>query len=112
MEVKFQIAHYGEKREVNATPGELAIFGAFAKLLPEDLAARLEMVRVSDGYVTARIGDWDIARMKSTERTQWISLPIAEVGPPKHKLTDPDTDLPELTDLIDKSIETFRRFDK
>lgn len=73
----FKFANYGQLREVNATEGELDIFFAICAVIEHAGfdSNELELVRKSDSYVTARIGVSDVARFKSTERTQWVMFP-------------------------------------
>lgn len=71
MEIK--IANYGQEREVDATNGEFEIFDII-----QDLSERqdLRLVRKSKDYVTAAIGEWDLARFKYTDRAKWIVFPL------------------------------------
>lgn len=80
-------AHYGEERERIATEDELEIF----KIL-QDLTGSpdLRLVRKSDNYVSAVVGDWDLARFKYTTRAKWISFPIVERGSAKNRIERPE----------------------
>lgn len=106
VEIKF--SHYGELREVNATDGELKMFEALQHVSGlEDI----ELVRKADSYVTAVIGEWDIARFKYTQRAKWISFPLAEFGKnsTKHRIQSPDQ-AADFPDLIQKSIEIVNKY--
>lgn len=65
------IVNYGQLRDVNPTEGECEIF-AFIKNLVSDA----ELVRRSDNYVTAAIGEWDVVRFKYTDRAKWLLFPL------------------------------------
>ena len=103
MEIKF--ANYGQERDVNATEEELKIFEA----LKETTGRGLRLVRKSDSYVTAVLGEWDLARFKYTQRAKWVSFPTAEVGPPKHKITHPE-EAAGFADLIAESLAVINKY--
>lgn len=110
----FKVAHYGEERELNASENEKRIYEILIKKIPEDIREKCLFVRVSDQYVTIKAGEaWDFFRFKFTPRVQWIMCPIAEAGQKKHRFDDRDDYeemVHELDDLIEKSIEIYRRF--
>ena len=103
MDIKF--ANYGQEREINSTDEELKIFEALKEATGRDL----RLVRKSDSYVTAGLGEWDLARFKYTQRAKWISFPTAEVGPPKHKITHPD-DAAGFAGLIAESLAVIDKY--
>ena len=82
----FGFAHYGEERDVDATEEEKQVFSILCDMFqskgydPE----QLDLVRKSDNYVAAAIGDYDLARFKATDRVKWIIFPAAETGAVKH----------------------------
>lgn len=101
----FKIANYGQERDVNATDEELKIF----ETLKEATGRDLRLVRKSDSYVTAALGEWDLARFKFTQRAKWVSFPTAEVGPPKHKISHPD-EVASFADLIADSLAVIDKY--
>lgn len=103
MEIKF--ADYGQMRDVNATAEEIRIF----ELIREATGRDIELVRKSDSYVTAVLGDWDLARFKFTQRAKWVSFPAVEAGTPKHKITRPD-DVVSFADLIAESLSVIDKY--
>ena len=103
MDIRF--ANYGQERDVNATDEEMKIFEALKDATGRDLS----LVRKSDSYVTAALGEWDLARFKYTQRAKWISFPTAEVGPPKHKITAPE-EATGFTDLIAESLAVIYKY--
>ena len=76
-----EFAHYGEERELNATPEELQI-AEFVSGLFEGA----ELVRVSPSYITVKKGDWDVIRIKYSDRARWVKIPIVDPGSTKRRL--------------------------
>jgi len=105
MEIKF--ADYGQERDVNATGEELKIFEALKEATGRDL----RLARKSDSYVTAVLGEWDLARFKFTQRAKWVSFPTAEAGPPKHKITHPEEAV-SFTELITESLAHIDKYNQ
>ena len=103
MDINF--ANYGQERDVNATDEELKIFEALKEATGRDL----RLVRKSDSYVTSVLGEWDLARFKYTQRAKWVSFPIVEVGPPKHRITHPEEAV-SFTDLIAESLAVIDKY--
>ena len=103
MDISF--ANYGQEREINATDEELKLFEA----LKETTGRDLRLTRKSDSYVTAALGEWDLARFKFTQRAKWVSFPTAEVGPPKHKISRPEEAVC-FTDLIAESLAVIDKY--
>jgi hypothetical protein len=102
--VKF--ANYGQLRDVNATDEEAEIFEQIRTLSG---AEDLELVRKSDSYVTAAIGDTDVARFKFTARAKWIRFPY--VSNDKIPLASVDA-VADLHDEIIRSVETARKYNE
>ena len=102
-------AHYGEEREVDATDEEKQLFGIVCDMAKEHGCEQITLVRKSDNYVTAAIGDYDIARMKYTDRAKWITFPYAEAKAVKHYIQDPN-DIKEFDDLLIKAIEQIKKW--
>jgi hypothetical protein len=72
-----EFANYGQERDLICTEEERAVFTELEAVCSGlDLPDPLRLVRVSDNYVTAKIGDWELARIKYTNRAKWIVLPI------------------------------------
>lgn len=99
-------ANYGQERERIATESELEIFD-----LLRSMAGRedLDLVRKSDSYVSAVIGDWDVARFKYTPRAKWILFPAIEVGSTKHRI-EATSDVSQFVDLLRKSLEHIEKY--
>ena len=101
----------GRERDLVCTEEERQIYEMISKaadVFGADLEA-LRLVRVSDDYVTAKLGDWDLARIKYTNRAKWVIYPTAESGSVKHYIEDPE-DLREHLDLIRDSIEIISKY--
>lgn len=106
--MNINFTNYGQLRDVNATPEESEIFETIKRITGAD---DLHLVKRSDNYVTAAVGDWDLARFKFTKRAKWINLPIIEAGSEKHRITAP-ADVDGFADDLRKSLEHVRAFDK
>lgn len=106
--MSIKIANYGQDRDVNATDEEIKIFEALqaATGRPD-----LRLVRRSDSYVTAALGDWDLARFKYTPRAKWIAFPTVEVGPPKHRITHPGEAV-NFAELITESLAHIDKYNQ
>ena len=103
MDIRF--ANYGQERDINANDDELKIFES----LKDATGRELRLIRKSDSYVTAALGEWDLARFKYTQRAKWISFPTAEVGPPKHKISRPEEAV-SFMDLIAESLAVIDKY--
>ncbi len=105
------LAHYGEERDLEETDDETQMF----KILSAMFRARgydpaeLRLVRKSNAYVSAVLGDFDIARMKYTERAKWIVFPSAEAKAVKHYIEAPE-DIEQFGDLLDKVIDHVSKY--
>ena len=104
MELKF--SNYGQDRDINATEDEVKIFEALKDATGRD---DLRLVRRSDSYVTAVLGEWDLARFKYTQRAKWVAFPTVEVGPPKHRISRPDEAV-SFTELITESLAHIDKY--
>ena len=103
--IGLNVANYGQERELICTEEERQIFDLISDHFPAD---DLRLVRVSDDYVTIKRNEWDIARIKYTNRAKWIILPCIEVGSVKHKIQSVD-DCAAYFDQIRESIEIARK---
>lgn len=103
--MNMRFANYGQERDLNATDEEIKIFEALKKATGRDL----RLVRKSDSYVTAVLGEWDLARFKYTQRAKWVSFPIVEVGPPKHRIAHPEEAV-SFADMIAESLAVIDKY--
>ena len=103
----FFISNYGQEREINATPGEKQIAEWILNEFPDE---NLRLVRVSSEYVTIKRGEWDIVRMKYTDRAKWLMFPSIESGKKKYYIEDA-AEVEDFVASIDDSIETAKRFE-
>ena len=99
-------SNYGQARDLDETDGETEIF----ELVKEtyDLSD-LELIRRSGNYVTAQLGDWDLVRIKFTDRAKWLIFPTVEAGSKKHHIEAPQ-DVLEHDDLIRASLEHIKKY--
>lgn len=102
MYVKF--GKYGQEREVNATDEELKLFEVLQSICPD-----LRLTRKSDAYLTAVLGDWDIARFKYTNRAKWVSFPLVQAKSPKNYLESVE-EVSMYADSVRKSVSVALKF--
>lgn len=106
--MSIEFTNYGQDRDINATDEEIKIFEALQATTGR---ADLRLVRRSDSYVTAALGDWDLARFKYTPRAKWIAFPTVEVGPPKHRIAHPDEAV-SFAELITESLAHIDKYNQ
>ena len=100
-------AHYGEERDINETDEESEIFDLIRSMVSDP--EQLDLVRVSDDYLTIKVGEWDLVRIKYTERAKWIIFPIVEAKAKKHYIEDPE-DVLSFSDLLADSIAHIDKY--
>ena len=106
--MNINFANYGQERERIATESEIEIYDILCTLTGAD---DLQLVRKSDNYVSAVIGDWDLARFKYTPRAKWVTFPLSEHGTEKLKINEPD-DVYNFAELAQNSVEAIRKYNK
>lgn len=100
----------GRERDLVCTEEERMIFEELELICADlELPEPLRLVRVSDAYVSAKIGDWDLARIKYTPRAKWIVLPVLEAGAVKHPIEAPE-DVNSFSDRIIESVEHIKKY--
>ena len=104
MDIKFQ--DHGQERERIATESEIEIFNIL-KSFPG--CSNLELIRKSNNYVSAVLGDWDLARFKYTTNAKWINFPVIENSKLKHELYSTD-ETRNYADLVADSIAHIRKY--
>ena len=97
--------NYGQQRDLICTEEERQIFF----ILQELAGTGLDLVRRSDNYVSVTLGDWDVARIKYTNRAKWIQFPILDRGSEKHKIGSVE-DARSFADLVIKSVEHIKKY--
>lgn len=106
----FGLSHYGEERAVEAEQEEAQMFSIIQDMFEAEGYApgQLSLVRKSKDYVSAVVGDWDIARFKYTDRAKWIIFPYAEAKAVKHYIEAPD-DVKAMTDLFASQVKALSK---
>ena len=100
----------GRERDLVCTEEERMVFEELELICADlELPEPLRLVRVSDNYVSAKIGDWDLARFKYTNRAKWIVLPIVESGAQKHPIESPG-DVASFADQLKASVEHIKKY--
>lgn len=101
-----------QERDLICTEEEREIFEAIRSVLADrgaDLSP-LRLVRVSDNYLTAKYGDWDLARIKYTIGAKWIQFPVLESSTERHYIESPD-DVYMYADLLGNSLAHIEKYD-
>lgn len=105
----FKLAHYGEERDLICTEQEREMFDIikdmFRGLGYDD--SLLQLVRVSDSYVTAKIEPWDVVRIKFTPRAKWILFPTADND--KRPVGSPE-DVRAFIEPVQKTIDIINKY--
>lgn len=104
-------ANYGQERELDSEPEEREIFNILCSLFA-DLgrdSKEVKLVRVSDDYVTAKLGEWDLARFHWGPRSKWILFPTLERLDMKHKIKTPE-EVEQFSELLQKSVEHIAKY--
>lgn len=104
-------AHYGEEREAKFTDEEKQMFDILCGMFKSRGydPTQLELTHKSDNYASVVIGDYDVARIKYTERAKWITIPYAEPKAEKHHISVPD-DIRQFDDLVDRNIAFIEKY--
>lgn len=104
MEIKLN--DYGQERERIATESELEIFEIIKEITGRD---DLRLVRKSNDYVSALLGEWDLARFKYTPRAKWIVFPVIDLGSSKRRINAPE-DVREFEEDLNDSIAHILKY--
>lgn len=104
--MNINFTNYGQERERIATENEIEIFEILKAVT---LADDLQLVRKSDNYVSAVIGEWDLARFKYTNRAKWISFPLTDRGTEKIRIEAPE-DINNFAELAENSLSVIRKY--
>lgn len=102
--MNINFSNYGQERERIATESEIEIFEILRSLTGAD---ELQLVRKSDNYVSAVIGDWDLARFKYTQRAKWISFPLVPPGSKKYRFEQVE-DVRNMSELVAQAYENVQ----
>lgn len=100
---ELRFADYGQLKELDCTGEEMIIYDILRSVTGAD---DLECVRRTDKYVSAAIGETDVARFKFTPRARWILFPYEPNS--KIKLASP-TDAESLAEEAKKAVQTARQ---
>lgn len=99
----------GQRRELICTEEEREIFDEIRNIFRsfgfDD--SGLELVRVSDNYVTVKAEPWDVARIKFSSRAKWVLFPSCESE--KHYIESPE-DVQDFDAQIRKTIEIINKY--
>lgn len=100
-----QFENYGQERDLICTEQEREMFEILVDMTGRE---ELRLVRKCDDYVTAVLGEWDLARFKYTTRAKWITFPCMERGGTKNRIQSPE----EVRQFADLAAESIAHIDK
>lgn len=106
---EFEFAHYGEERDIDATEGEWLMYEGIIKLISDcggDLSIP-RLTRVSSGYVTVKYGDWDVARVKYTDRAKWVIFPYTSNE--KNRISSPE-EVSQFGEFVQAFLDGYNKF--
>ena len=100
-----------QERDLVCTEEEREIFDEICSFFDDNDLDReqLRLVRVSDNYLTMKLGEWDLVCYKYTPRAKWLSFPTIEKRSERHEITSPDEAL-NFADLLTDSIEHIKKY--
>jgi len=105
--VSVKVTGAGAERDLVCTEEERAMFDWISEHFPDD---DLRLVRVSENYVTVKRGEWDIVRMKFTNRAKWLMFPTYEIKQIKHRI-ERTAEIEDFEAIIQESIETAKKYE-
>lgn len=101
------LSNYGQERDLVCTEEERQIYNLIVAEYPSD---DLRLVRVSDNYVTVKRGEWDLVRMKFTNRAKWVAFPTLEPRNAKHEIDRPD-EIEDFFATIQESLDHIKKYE-
>ena len=94
----------GAEKDLICTEEERMVFEEIKKMLGTD---ELELIRKSNDYVTAAVGDWDLVRIKYTNRAKWVTFPL--LSNEKIRMESPE-DVQEMASYISDSVAVYNKY--
>lgn len=107
----FSVQYGGKEKALECEPEEEEIFNILCSMF-EELGRnpeKLDFVRLSDNYVSAKIDEWDLARFHWGPRSKWIQFPTIEASKVKHKIKTPE-EVEQFSELLQKSVEHIAKY--
>lgn len=105
------VEHGGKEKGLDCEPEESEMF-AILRSMYEDLGKNpedIKLVRYSDNYVTAKLGESDLARIHWGPRAKWIVFPSTERHTNRHNVKAPE-DVRNFEDLLKDSVENIEEW--
>ena len=105
------VQYGGKEKELDTEDEEEQIFDILSSLFeqlgrnPEEL----DFVRLSDNYVTAKLGEWDLARFHWGKRAKWIKFTVIEPTNERHVIQSPE-DVKQFADLVEKTVNHIEKY--
>lgn len=106
-----RVEHGGKEKGLDCEPEESEMFAILCSMY-EDLGKNpedIKLVRYSDNYVTAKLGESDLARIHWGPRAKWIVFPSTERHTNRHNIKAPE-DVRAFGDLLKDSVENIEQW--
>ena len=68
-----------------------------------------DIVRKSSNYISVVKGDWDVARIKFTDKAKWINVCGVDIGKVKRRIEEPE-DVRQFEDDLIKTYEYIMKY--
>lgn len=103
--IEFQ--NHGQERDLICTEQEREIFDLIVAEFPDE---NLRLTRLSDNYVSIKRGEWDIVRLKFTNRAKWLMFPTYEIKQIKHRI-ERTIEVEDYFEMIRESLEIAKKYE-
>lgn len=107
----FSIQYGGKEKALECEPEEEEIFNILCAMFEEigRNPEQLDFVRLSDNYVSSKLGEWDLARFHWGPRSKWIQFSSIESSKTKHRIYAPE-EIKQFSELLQKSVEHIEKY--
>ena len=107
----FGVQYGGKEKALECEPEEEEIFNILCAMFGEigKNPEQLDFVRLSDNYVTAKLGEWDLARFHWGIHAKWVLFPTVENSKTKHRIHAPE-EIKQFSELLQKSAEHIEKY--
>lgn len=107
----FSVQYGGKEKALECEPEEEEVFNILCSMFAEigRNPEKLDFVRLSDNYVSAKYGESDIARFHWGPRSKWIKFPIYDRPKDRRKITSPE-DVRQYSDVFKDAVESIEKY--
>lgn len=107
----FEVRYGGKRKVRDCEPEEWMMFDKVYIMFKSfgGNPGELRFERYSKDYLTAKYGEWDLARIHWGPRSKWIMFPTVEHSSTRHRIHSVDEVL-QFEDLIKRSMEHIEEY--